>query len=190
MELGEFRLWCKVAAHAVHKSGIPAEDVLDKVTAHNRPTTHIFHKHEYYENPMAQPPWRCSGDVADMGGEGAVYFGVRVDGPAGANAPATAPAAPATPAVDLGGPGGFGQSGGFRAFGADTFFDGGGADGNDLGGPGGEGDDGGGAESDGDGDGDSDSDDDELLGAAASASQARARPLHVTAQITAHTLAP
>ena len=59
MELGEFRLWCKVAAHAVHKSGIPAEDVLDKVTAHNRPTTHIFHKHAaaVWPAPLRKIAW-------------------------------------------------------------------------------------------------------------------------------------
>ena len=42
VELGEFRQWCSVASRAIELSGVPAELVLEKVEAHQRPSTALF----------------------------------------------------------------------------------------------------------------------------------------------------
>eukprot|EP00966_Prymnesium_polylepis_P306054 7072553-Prymnesium_polylepis.1 len=43
-EYGEFKLWCARAQRAVSYSGVPAEDVEEKVQEHHRPTTPLFLK--------------------------------------------------------------------------------------------------------------------------------------------------
>ena len=69
-ELGEFRLWCKVADAAVTRSGVEADEVLNDVTQHRRPTTHLFWQAGYATKAMSVPPWRISGASATSGGVG------------------------------------------------------------------------------------------------------------------------
>jgi hypothetical protein len=69
-ELGEFRNWCKVAEAAVKQSGVAAEEVLEEVSKFKRPSTAIFIKYKYYDNPMCVPPWHIDAETAAGGGEG------------------------------------------------------------------------------------------------------------------------
>ena len=66
-ELGEFRAWTAKADRAVKFSGVEADDVLEKVSGHRRPTTPMFVKYNYFCNPMCQPPWTISGRSAAAG---------------------------------------------------------------------------------------------------------------------------
>jgi hypothetical protein len=67
-EMGEFRQWAQIANRAVNESGVPAEEVEDKVKAHYRITTSLFIKHGWWERPMSIPPTQISGDTAAVGG--------------------------------------------------------------------------------------------------------------------------
>jgi hypothetical protein len=69
-ELGEFRLWCSIANRAIELSGVPAEEVEEKVGAHYRVTTHIFRKAGWGLKPMSTPPWQVSAETAANGGMG------------------------------------------------------------------------------------------------------------------------
>ena len=50
-ELGEFRLWAATANRAIELSGVPADEVEEKVRAHYRPTTNLFIKAGYFLRP-------------------------------------------------------------------------------------------------------------------------------------------
>ena len=67
-ELGEFRLWAATANRAVEHSGVPADEVEDKVRAHYRPTTSLFIKAGYYLRPMSIPPYQINSASAGKGG--------------------------------------------------------------------------------------------------------------------------
>lgn len=60
IELSAFRLWASAANRAVALSGVPADGVEEKVRAHWRPTTGLFHKSFY-----AQMPHNPLGDEED-----------------------------------------------------------------------------------------------------------------------------
>ena len=62
-ELGEFRLWAATANRAVEHSGVPADEVEEKVRAHYRPTTSLFIKAGYYMRPMSVPPFSMRGSL-------------------------------------------------------------------------------------------------------------------------------
>ena len=51
IELSAFRLWASAANRAVALSGVPADGVEEKVRAHWRPTTGLFHKSFYAQMP-------------------------------------------------------------------------------------------------------------------------------------------
>ena len=61
-ELGEFRLWCHVANKAHELSGVPRDDLIERVSAHRRPTTSIFLRHNFGAKPMSCPPFRMNGE--------------------------------------------------------------------------------------------------------------------------------
>ena len=69
-ELGEFRLWASTANRAVELSGVPADEVEDKVRVHWRPTTSLFRKSNYAARPMSIPPFQINSESAPMGGMG------------------------------------------------------------------------------------------------------------------------
>ena len=69
-EWGEFKLWCAKATRAITFSGVPADEVEDKVKEHQRVTTPLFLRYNMGMRPMAAPPWQVAGDSADMGGFG------------------------------------------------------------------------------------------------------------------------
>ena len=48
VELGEFSLWCAVANRAMELSGVPADEVEERVRAHWRPTTPNFRSSSPY----------------------------------------------------------------------------------------------------------------------------------------------
>ena len=67
-ELGEFRLWSATANRAIEHSGVPADEVEEKVRAHYRPTTSLFIKAGYYMRPMSVPPFQINSASAAKGG--------------------------------------------------------------------------------------------------------------------------
>jgi hypothetical protein len=67
-EMGEFRQWAQMANRAVTESGVPADEVEDKVKTHYRITTSLFIKHGWWARPMSIPPTQISGDTAAVGG--------------------------------------------------------------------------------------------------------------------------
>lgn len=67
-ELGEFRLWAATANRAVEHSGVPADEVEEKVRAHHRPTTTLFIKAGYFMRPMSVPPFQINAASAGRGG--------------------------------------------------------------------------------------------------------------------------
>ena len=69
-ELGEFRLWAATANRAVELSGVPADEVEEKVRAHWRPTTSLFRNSNYEQRPMSIPPFSINSDTAARGGMG------------------------------------------------------------------------------------------------------------------------
>ena len=75
-EWGEFKLWCVKATRAITFSGVPAEEVEDKVKEHHRLTTPLFLRYNMGMRPMAAPPWQMAGDSADIGGFGAPAGGM------------------------------------------------------------------------------------------------------------------
>jgi hypothetical protein len=87
LELGEFRLWCDKARRAIQYSGVPADQVEERVTEHWRPTSALFRKANYDGRPMSSTPWSCSGESAHTAGVGSPF------GAEGAAAAAAAAAA-------------------------------------------------------------------------------------------------
>lgn len=79
-ELGSFRQWCEIADRAMKESGVPADEVEERVTAHRRPTTRIFIQHGWHGRPMSVPPFRVSGSSADAGGEASALRGAGLSG--------------------------------------------------------------------------------------------------------------
>ena len=69
-EWGEFKLWCAKATRAITFSGVPADEVEDKVKEHYRVSTPLFLKYNMGMRPMAAPPWQISGDSSEIGGFG------------------------------------------------------------------------------------------------------------------------
>ena len=70
LEYGEFKLWCSIANRAIHESGVPADQVEERVEAHRRKSTHIFLKYGFAGRPMSAPEWQISSDTAAAGGMG------------------------------------------------------------------------------------------------------------------------
>ena len=85
---GEFKLWCAKATRAINLSGVPAEEVEEKVKDHFNVTTRLFLKFHTGMRPMAQPEWQVAGDSAGQGGMGAVELGA---GPVPDDTPPPAP---------------------------------------------------------------------------------------------------
>ena len=91
-EWGEFRLWCARAQRAVSYSGVPADEVEEKVKEHYRISTALFLKYNMGMRPMAQPAFQMSG----AGGLAATGLGQPVGAAvAGAAAGAAAAGEPA-----------------------------------------------------------------------------------------------
>ena len=89
---GEAKLWSAKAQRAVSLSGVPADEVEEKVVEHYNVTTTLFLKAGMCNRPMAQPPWQMSGESAGMGGLGAIPLG-----PVAASLPAREDITPPTP---------------------------------------------------------------------------------------------
>ena len=58
---GEAKLWSAKAQRAISLSGVPAEEVEEKVTEFYNCTTMLFVKAGMADRPMAQPPFQMSG---------------------------------------------------------------------------------------------------------------------------------
>ena len=55
---GSFRLWCATANRAIEQSGVPADEVEERVRLNYRPTTPIFRRNGWMERPMSVPTWQ------------------------------------------------------------------------------------------------------------------------------------
>ena len=55
LEYGVFKLWYAIANHAIHESGVAADQVEEKVDAHRRKSTRIFLKYSFAG--MLPRPW-------------------------------------------------------------------------------------------------------------------------------------
>mmetsp|Transcript_37814 Transcript_37814/g.86490 ORF Transcript_37814/g.86490 Transcript_37814/m.86490 type:complete len:309 (+) Transcript_37814:61-987(+) len=60
----EFRNWAKVADRAMKESGVAADEVMERVDIHRRPSTRVFYRHGWHKRPMSTPPFTISGGSA------------------------------------------------------------------------------------------------------------------------------